>query len=467
MNLPITDPRLQGRITVREMKPKKAPLDKLITEDGVALAFAREHAGELLYCHSTGSWFVWSGQRWEKERRGIAFHQARELARELAIKAPDKVRFVASKTAFAAGVERFARTDPVFAVTAECWDTDPFLIATPGGTVDLKTGRLRRPDPSDRITRLLAVAPAAGPTCPRWLQFLQESTGGDQELIRFLQQWAGYSLTGNTREHALLFIHGPGGNGKSVFLNVLTGILADYATTASMDTFTAAHGDRHPTELAMLRGARLVTASETEEGKAWAEARIKQLTGGDPITARFMRQDFFTFTPTFKLMIVGNHKPALHSVDDAARRRFNIVPFTLKPQRPDPELETKLQAEHPGILRWMIDGCLDWQANGLSRPASVQHATDEYFDAQDVFGQWIDELCDAEPGNEHKWELSSLLFSSWADFAARAGERSGGAKEFAERMQRQGFQRRKKAQGARAFSGVRLKPNGRSRSAND
>ena len=146
----------------------------------------------------------------------------------------------------------------------------------------------REPDPHDGITKLSAVTPTASVECSRWLQFLEEATGGDAELIRFLQQWCGYALTGVTREHALVFVFGPGGNGKSVFLNVLTGILGAYAATAAMDTFTASRSERHSTYLAMLRGPRLVTASETEEGKPWAEARIKQMTGGDLVTARFI-----------------------------------------------------------------------------------------------------------------------------------------------------------------------------------
>ena len=146
-------------------------------------------------------------------------------------------------------------------------------------------------------------------------------------MMRFLQQIVGYCLTGDTREHALFFIYGPGGNGKSVFLNTVSAIIGDYATTAAMDTFVASKSDRHPTDLAGLRGARLVAASETEEGRAWAEAKIKAITGGDPISARFMRQDFFTYRPQFKLVIVGNHKPVLKNVDDAAERRFNIIPF--------------------------------------------------------------------------------------------------------------------------------------------
>ena len=153
----------------------------------------------------------------------------------------------------------------------------------------------------------------------------------------------------------------------------------------------------------MLRGARMVTASETEEGRSWAESRIKQMTGGDPITARFMQKDFFTFQPAFKLTIIGNHKPLLRNVDEAARRRFNLVPFNRMPANVDRQLPEKLREEWPGILRWMIEGCLDWQENGLVRPDSVIRATESYFEDQDLLSQWLAEECDAEPGNNYKY----------------------------------------------------------------
>jgi putative DNA primase/helicase len=188
----------------------------------------------------------------------------------MAVCEPAKIRYTTSKISFAGGVERFARSDPVFAVTIDVWDTDPWLLGTPAGTVDLRTGELRPARQSELITKATAVATAATANCPTWLRFLEEATKNDAELTRFLQQWAGYSLTGITREHALVFVFGSGGNGKTVFINVLTGIVADYAASAAMETFAASHSDRHPTDLAMLRGARLVTASETEEGRAWA-----------------------------------------------------------------------------------------------------------------------------------------------------------------------------------------------------
>jgi putative DNA primase/helicase len=177
-----------------------------------------------------------------------------------------------------------------------------------------------------------------------------------------------------------------------------------------MESLTASKSDRHSTDIAMLRGSRVATASETEEGRDWAESRIKQLTGGDAVTARFMRQDNFTFRPTFKLLIVGNHMPRLKNVDDAMRRRFNIVPFVHKPERPDRQLEEKLKAEWPAILRWMIDGCLDWQKHGLVRPKSVQDATGKYFADQDLWSQWLDEECTVEPDNLDLPRESGELF---------------------------------------------------------
>jgi putative DNA primase/helicase len=242
---------------------------------------------------------------------------------------------------------------------------------------------------------------------------------------------------------------------------VVTGILQDYATTAAMETFTAAKGERHPADMAMLRGARVVTASETEEGKPWAESRIKQMTGGDPVSARFMRQDFFTFRPAFKLTIVGNHKPVLRNVDDAMRRRFRIIPFLHKPAAPDRELEQKLRAEWPGILRWMIDGCLDWQANGLTSPQSVNEATESYFSEQDTFGHWLEEECAADaPGVvSSKATATSLLFATWRVYAQNAGEDPGSVKTFVEAMRRKGFEQYRSKR-SRGFKGVALKPRG-------
>jgi putative DNA primase/helicase len=294
------------------------------------------------------------------------------------------------------------------------------------------------------------------------MTFLDETFGRDPELIRFVKQWCGYSLTGDVSEHALLFGSGGGGNGKSVFVNTITGILGEYATTAAMDTFVAARGERHPTELAMLRGARMVTASETEERGAWAESRLKQLTGGDRLSARFMRQDFFTYQPQFKLTIIGNHRPALRNVDEAMRRRLNIVPFDHRPASPDRKLEEKLRAEWPGILRWMIEGCLDWLEHGLVRPTSVADATESYFSDQDMMGEWLASECVVEPANRNRMASTQDLFASWTTFAKANNEPVGSVKSFSEKLQKRGFSPDKNVPTAlgkkvRGYRGVELR----------
>jgi putative DNA primase/helicase len=425
-----------------------------LTEDSVALAFRDRYAGELVYDHEAGAWYRWDSAYWKKEKTGVAFDWARALARELSQGEGKKTRSTLNRTGFARGVEKFCQCDRAFATTSEQWDLDHYLLGTPDGTVDLTTGLTKTADPNDKITRITTVAPADHADCPMWLKFLRETTGSDMELIRFMQQFAGYCLTGSVKEHALFFGYGPGGNGKGTFVNTIVGIMGMYATTAPMDTFTASYTDKHPTELAMLRGARMVTASETEEGRSWAENRIKQITGGDPITARFMRQDFFTFSPTFKLMLIGNYKPNLRNVDEAARRRFNIVPFTRTPAVKDLDLGHKLEQEWPTILRWMIDGCLDWRERSLVRPKSVRDATANYFASQDTFGQFLLDECVT---GEKESATAKALFTRWTEFLTNIGEKPRSQKAFGQSLERLGFERGKDAQDNRIWRGISLK----------
>ena len=249
----------------------------------------------------------------------------RDASAECNGKKGEKAALASAKTVSA--IERLAKSDRRIAATIDQWDADPWLLNTPDGVVDLRTGTLRAHRASDYMTKITVAGP--GGACPIFLRFLDRITGSDPELVAYLRRALGYALTGITREHALFFGYGTGANGKSVLLSTVAGILGDYHKTAPIETFTASNVDRHPTDLAMLRGARLVTATETEEGRQWAESRIKTLTGGDRVSARFMRQDFFEFTPQFKLFIAGNHRPGLRSVDEAIRRRFHLVPFAV------------------------------------------------------------------------------------------------------------------------------------------
>jgi putative DNA primase/helicase len=360
-----------------------------------------------------------------------------------------------AKASFCEGVEKFAQADRAFALRGDEWDCDPWLLNTPAGTVDLRTASVRKHDSDDLITKVTSVSPGNGHP-PLWMEFLRQITEGDETLIGFLQRICGYALTGDTREECLFYLYGSGGNGKGTFVGVVYNIMLEYAANATMDTFLASRHERHSTDLAMLRGARMVTASETAEGRAWDEQRVKALTGNDPITARFMRQDNFTYLPTFKLVLLGNHKPVLRTVDEAWRRRFHIIPFMFTPPHKDLTLKARLVPEYGRILNWMVEGCIDWQAKGLQVPKRVLDETAEYFAAQDVFGEWLDLCCETKLSYQDR---SDRLFRSWKQFAENAGENAGSQKRLADRLQQRGFQRVHHLEliGGRGFKGLRLR----------
>ncbi len=329
------------------------PLPAGFTEDALALGFTARHAQDWRYVAAWGQWLTWTGSRWEREATLRAYDLARLVCREAASRcANGKLKARISSASTVAAVERLARSDRRHAATSDIWDGDPWLLNTPGGVVDLRSAAISPHDRGLAMTKLAAGSPAGD--CPAWHRFLATVTGGDAELQAYLARVAGYCLTGVTSEHALFFLYGTGANGKSVFVSTIAAILGDYATTAAMDMFMATTGDRHPTDMAGLRGARMVSAIETEQGRRWAESKLKALTGGDRITARFMRQDFFEFTPQFKLVVAGNHKPAIRNVDEAMRRRLHLIPFTvtIPPGRRDQTAAGQAAGRarrHPGL----------------------------------------------------------------------------------------------------------------------
>ena len=423
------------------------------SDEALALRFAERHADDLRYVAAWGRWLSWTGTHWQFDDTLHAFDLARQICREVAAGCnKGKVASMLASAKTVAAVERLAKCDRRIAATIDQWDSDPWLLNTPGGVIDLRTGEHRSARPDDYLTKMTAVAP--GGECPRFLNFLDEISAGDAELVAYLRRVLGYALSGNTREHALFFGYGTGRNGKSVLIETLAGIWSDYHKTAGIETFTATNSDRHPTDLAGLRGARLVSSIETEEGRRWAESRIKQLTGGDSVSARFMRQDFFEYRPQFKLLIAGNHKPSLRSVDEAIRRRFHLIPFgvTIPVDKADAELADKLKAEWPGILQWLIGGCLEWQRRGLQQPKAVQDATAAYLDAEDGLAAWIDDRAERVPS---AWEQSTDLFASWSAWAERAGEHAGTMKRFVQLLESRGFNPLRKMNG-RGFQGLRL-----------
>jgi P4 family phage/plasmid primase-like protien len=423
------------------------------TEDALAAEFSELHGDDWRHVAVWGAWLTWTGVRWEREGTLRAFDLARGVCRAAANRANSaKVRTRLSQASTVAAVERLARADRRHATTAEVWDRDPWLLNTPAGVVDLRSGTLGPHDRALHMTKLTTAAPQG--ECPAWLTFLVQVTGGDADLQAYLRRVVGYSLTGVTTEHALFFLYGTGANGKSVFLNTITAIVGDYASVAPMDMFMATHGERHPTDMAGLRGARIVTSIETEQGSRWAESKLKALTGGDRITARFMRQDFFEFVPQFKLLVAGNHKPSIRNVDEAMRRRLHMVPFTvtIPPAQRDKRLPERLLAERDGILAWALQGCLEWQRGGLKPPATVLAATDEYFEAEDALGRWLADCC--EPGAAYV-EPTAALFASWKAWAEAGGEYVGSTKRFSDNLTNRGFERGRDS-GERCFRGLRL-----------
>ncbi|WP_211849178.1 phage/plasmid primase, P4 family [Neoroseomonas eburnea] len=423
------------------------------TEDALAAEFSEQHGEDWRHVSVWGAWLTWTGSRWEREGTLRAFDLARLVCRAAANRAnSNKVRTKLSQASTVAAVERLARADRRHATTAEVWDRDPWLLNTPAGVVDLRTGALAPHDRALCMTKITSAAPQG--ECAAWVAFLAQVTGGDVELQAYLRRVVGYALTGVTTEHALFFLYGTGANGKSVFANTLTALLGDYATVAPMDMFMATTGDRHPTDMAGLRGARIVTSIETEQGSRWAESKLKALTGGDRITARFMRQDFFEFTPQFKLLVAGNHKPSIRNVDEAMRRRLHMVPFTvtIPPAQRDKRLPERLLAERDGILAWALQGCLEWQRVGLRPPATVLAATEEYFEAEDALGRWLAECC--ERGVNHV-EATAVLFASWKAWAEAGGEYVGSVRRFSDNLLNRGFELHRKGS-ARQLRGLRL-----------
>jgi putative DNA primase/helicase len=333
------------------------------------------------------------------------------------------------------------------------FDANQWLLGCNDITVNLKTGKKTPAHRDDLITKSCLAAPEQH-SCPRWLQFLDNIFECDADVISFIQRVCGYALTGSTKEQKLFFLYGTGKNGKGTFLNTLSGILGDYARTASASLFLDSKYGEHATGLAGLSGARVVVSGELPAGKAWNEPTIKDMTSSDTLTARFMRGNFFDFKPTWKLFIQGNHQPTFRSVDEAIRRRVVLIPFTvtISPEKLDLNLEEKLGEEWNGILSWMLDGCLEWQESGLMIPEVISKASEDYMEAEDTVGQFLED-CTVQEGRIlysdlfHKfngWQKGLGVSNTWTQTAMTRAIKERGYEEF-------------RKNGGRGFIGLRLR----------
>jgi len=377
------------------------------------------------------------------------------------IDSPQKGERIAQRVAsynVIANVAKLAAVEPSMQATTEQLDADIYILNTRSGMVDLKTGVLFAHDRSRMCTKCTSVEADFSKPAPQWQAFLNEACNGDAEMISYLQRLAGYSATGSTKEHVLAFAHGSGGNGKGTFLGAIGNILGDYATVASADVFLASNNQRHPTELASLMGARLVHAQEIDPSRRWDEAKVKALTGGDKISARFMRQDLFEFNPQFTLIIAGNTKPEITNVDDAMRRRMHLIPFETKPVRKDMDLPDKLKEEYPAILAWVIEGAKSWLEQGLNPPQAVIQATDEYLAGEDALARWISERCVAGADNEMTTNEAFNDFRDWCKDNNEGKGKDWSQRKFNGEMTTHGYEpaRDRATRTKRVFRGLEL-----------
>ena len=443
-----------SRIWTKESAKRAAGGVLVHTELGFAQMFAAAYADRFRYAADLGRWLFFDGRTWCSDfNGGQPLEAAKSLARsilDLAAKEIDDMKREALRK-FNARMETakalknalsLAQSDPVFAMNACDFDRDPMLLAVDNGVVNLTTGGLRIARPEDLITKRAFVTYDAGVQCPRWLQFIEEVTCGDAELAGYLQRMAGYCCTGSTNEHALLLLVGEGSNGKSVFTKVLADLLGMYATRLPASALAVRRSDAIPNDIAMLAGTRMALASEMPSGMQLDEAKAKDLASDDTVTARFMHQNYFVFTPTHKLVLATNHLPIIQSSDGGIWRRLKVARFqaTFDEKTRDPRLIEKLAAESSGVLNWLVQGCLEWQRRGLDTPQSIREWTGEYRQSLDVVGQFIDGACllaSDDPEHADAYRVSgAVLFDAYEQFARANGLPGMKGRSFGEAMKK-------------------------------
>jgi putative DNA primase/helicase len=439
-----------------------------LTDAGNAEAFALLNGHQFRFDCNQGRFVAWNERYWalddvaECERAALQTARARLIAAALIQDKED--RECQTKWALhsesAYGIKAMLRSVQSIrgiATRVTDYDRDPFLLTVGNGTLDLRTGRLRECRPADLITRATNIKFSPLTQCPRWTQFLHEIFLGDQKLIEFVRRAVGYSLTGDVREQCLFILYGGGANGKSTFLEILLKLVGTHAAVTSFSTFLIHTTPGAPrNDVAKLHGARLVKAAESQREAALDEATVKEVTGGDTISARFLFREFFDFKPQFKIWLATNHRPAIHGTDDAIWRRIRLIPFNQQfmGRRQDPKLREKLEAELSGILGWAVSGCLEWQRIGLGVAPAIATATLNYRRESDHVGRFLGERCtsrrqDHSPGKE--------LFEAYVQWCGQAGERPESNNIFAKALAERGI-RKKRTRAGTVYEGIGLRP---------
>jgi putative DNA primase/helicase len=395
----------------------------------MAFRFVEDRGHLVRYCDDLGKWFCWDGSRWERDRTRQIWTLAEEsidlLVPELrslvgdakSYKNLEDLQEHMQKRSGVVNMLEFVKGRGPIKVSIEMLDADPWLLNVRNGTVDLRTGEFREARQADLITKQAAVSFDSAATCPQWLAFLERVFAGDQEVIRYVQRVVGYCLTGSVDEQAMFFCYGTGANGKTVLWVTVQDLLGDYAIQASSDLLTVTKGDKHPTDMAHLMGARLAMVTEIKRGRSLDESRMKKLTGGDKVDARFVRQDMINFDMQAKLVMTANHLPPVDTFDEGTWRRIFQIVFdvTIPKEERDRGLTRKLAKERSGILNWALEGLRDYRdLGGLEPPDSVTENTDGYREEMDIFGRFISECCLLLDGAKVRPNDLRKAYCAWA-----------------------------------------------------
>lgn len=436
------------------------------TELGNAKRFINQHGQDLRYVSSWKKWLIWDGTRWAVDDTYKILQRAKETVRSLptelaSIQEDEKRRAFLQHIARSEGyrwitnIVELAKSELGVPVSSDQLDADPWVLNVQNGTLDLRTGQLRPHAREDLLTKLAPVAYDPEAPCLLWEAFLFRILAGDVELVRFVQKALGYSLTGSTQEQCLFMLYGAGANGKSTLIQTISALLGDYARQTPTETLLVQRGDGARNDLARLQGARFVSAVEVEGGRRLAEALVKQLTGGDTVTARFLYGEHFEFQPLFKLWLAVNHKPGVEGTDHAIWRRIHLLPFTvtIPAAEQDKRLSEKLQGELPGILRWAVEGCLAWLREGLEPPSAVNRATGDYRAEMDIIAAFIRDCCVVEPQQKVS---AGELYAEYTGWCQQMGESPVSQKALAATLKEHGYTPDRKG-GRRVWCGIALK----------
>jgi putative DNA primase/helicase len=399
-------------VVEEQPKPKKK---FRLTELGNAERIAYEYGHVIKYVSDMG-WLIWDGKRWKIDTKKEIERITAKVLRSL-YKSEDEAETKWARMCERRNIRMNSIKDlmPLLPGEREEFDQYKYLLNVENGIVDLKTGKLQSHDRELGLTKITNVSFDEKAKCPEWLSFLDQIFQGDKELIEYMQRLIGYSLTGEITEQIMVFLIGGGSNGKSTFINTIKDLMGEYGKQAKSDTFIKKKETGANNDIARLVGARFVSAIESEDGEQLSESFVKQITGGEPVLARFLRQEYFEFIPEFKVFFTTNHKPVIKGVDEGIWRRIRLIPFNLQlpKEKRDKKLPEKLSLEMPGILNWVIEGCLKWQQSGLNDPAIVMKATGDYKEEMDILGPFIYECCFINGSQKIEAKELYEVYSNW------------------------------------------------------